>query len=131
MSKLIAEVTNIQNEDNLNIVAFSCVNTTLKMMSLDLNKTIKKGVKVNLACKPTAIAIAKNIKGELSYSNQLNATIIEVEMGHLLCALKLQFDVFVLESIITADSARRLRLTVGDAVIALIKSTDLSIASVL
>ena len=131
MSTLRATLTNIQSVDNLNIVTFASEGSTLKMISLELNEKLKKGTEVLLSCKPTAIAIAKNITGELSYSNQLHATIIAMEMGELLCSLELDFHGSVLESIITSDSAKRLNLQIDDNVTALIKSTDLSIGKIL
>ncbi len=131
MSKIIAHVSNIQSVDNLNIVNFKCENTTLTMMSLELSKRVGMGTKVLLSVKPTATAIGKNIKGELSYSNQLNVKILSLEIGELLCALKLKFHDFILESIITTSSQKRMNLQVNDEVVALIKSTDLSIEQVL
>ena len=131
MSSIIAHVQNIENLQNLNIVSFTCKETTLKMMSLDLSDNIQQGTKVMLTCKPMAIALAKNLQGEISYANRLHVTIISIETGELLCALKLQFEEFVLESIITADSCKRMRLQTGDKVTALIKSSDLSIKKVL
>jgi len=131
MSHIIAQVQKIQSVQNLNILKLTCKDTQLKMMSLDLNDTITKGSRVMLTCKPTAIAIGKNIQGELSYANQLHVTIVSLEVGQLLCALKLQFGEFVLESIITTDSQKRMQLQKGDEVIAFIKSSDLSIKEVL
>jgi len=131
MSKIIAQVSNIQNVDNLNVVMFDCHNTTLKMMSLDLNDKVKIGKSMLLRVKPTSVAIGKNIQGELSYSNQLKVKIISLNIGKLLCSLKLQFHDFLIESIITVDSQKRMNLQLGDEVIALIKSSDLSIGEVL
>ncbi|ADN09994.1 TOBE domain-containing protein [Sulfurimonas autotrophica] len=131
MSHIIAQVQEIQSVQNLNILSFTCKDIALKMMSLDLNDTITKDSQVMLTCKPTAIAIGKNIQGELSYANQLHVTIVSLEVGQLLCALKLQFKEFVLESIITTDSQKRMQLQAGDEVTALIKSSDLSIKEVL
>ena len=131
MSHILAQVQEIQSVQNLNIISFTCKETSLKMMSLDLNDTITKGSQVMLTCKPTAIAIAKDIQGQLSFANQLHVKILSLEVGQLLCTLKLQFKEFVLESVITADSQKRMQLQKGDAVTALIKSSDLSIAKVL
>lgn len=131
MSHIIAQVQEIQSVQNLNILSFTCKDTPLKMMSLDLNDMITKGSQVMLTCKPTAIAIGKNIQGELSFTNQLHVTILSLEVGQLLCALQLQFKEFVLESIITTDSQKRMQLQEGDEVMALIKSSDLSIKEVL
>ncbi len=131
MNSFHAKVINIQSVENLNIITFTSADTTLKMMSLDLNDKLKKDAKVLLTCKPTAIAIAKNITGELSYSNQIHATIRAIEMGQLLCCLQLHFNGVMFESIITSDSAKRLKLQINDKVTALIKSTDLSIERIL
>ncbi len=131
MSSIIATVYNIQTVQNLNIVSFTCNESLLKMMSLDLDESIQKGTKVLLTCKPTAIAIAKNLQGELSYANQLHVSITNINAGELLSVLKLQFGEFVLESVITTDSKKRMQLQAGDKVIALIKSSDLSIKEIL
>ncbi len=131
MNNIIAYVQNIQSLQNLNIVNFTCKGTPLKMMSLDLNNNIQKDTKVMLTCKPMAIALAKNLQGEVSYANRLHANILFIESGELLSALKLQFEEFILESIITTDSCKRMHLQTGDKVTALIKSSDLSIKKVL
>ena len=131
MSHIIAQVKEIQSVQNLNIISFTCNDTVLKMMSLDLNKTITKGAQVMLTCKPTAIAIGKNVQGELSYANQLDVNIRSLETGELLSALQLAFGEFTLESIITTDSQKRMQLKVGDTVTAFIKASDLSIKEVL
>ncbi|SFV62231.1 TOBE domain protein [hydrothermal vent metagenome] len=131
MSTLRATLTNIQSVENLNIVTFASEGSTLKMMSLELHKKLKKGTEVLLSCKPTAVAIAKDITGGLSYSNQLHATIVSMEMGQLICSLELDFHGSMIESIITSDSAKRLNLQLNDNVTALIKSTDLAIGKIL
>ena len=131
MNQITAQVQEIQSVQNLNILTLTCKYTPLKMTTLDLNETITKESQVVLTCKPTSVAIGKNIQGELSFSNQLHVKIISLEVGQLLCALQLQFDEFFLESIITTDAQKRMQLQVDDEVIALIKSTDLSIAKVL
>ncbi len=130
MSQIIAQVQEIQSIQNLNLLSFTCNKTTLNMMSLDLSDMVMKDSQVMLTCKPTAIAIGKNIQGELSFTNQLHVKILSIESGELLSVLKLQFEEFILESIITADSQKRMQLQVGDKVVALIKSSDLSIAKV-
>jgi len=131
MSKIIAQVSNIQNVDNLNIVTFDCQKTTLQMISLDLSDKVKIGKSMLLRVKPASVAIGKNIEGELSYSNQLKVKIISLKIGKLLCSLQLQFHDFIIESIITVDSQKRMHLQLNDEVIALIKSSDLSLGEVL
>ena len=131
MSKLIATIKKINNIDNLNIVEFDFLGTTLKMMSLDLNSKIQIGKKVKLSVKPTNISIAKNFTGEISLSNQLVAVIENIENGELLSSISLKTDDFLVESIITADSSKRMNLEIGNQVIILIKASDISIDEVL
>ncbi len=131
MSKLIATVTNIDSVENLNIVTFDFLGQSLSMMSLDLNNNIKKGVEVELMAKPSSIAIAKEFSGDISYSNQIKTKISNIENGKLLSSIKLQIDKFILESIITTNSSKRMNLQKGDEVTAFIKANELSILRVL
>ncbi len=131
MNKISATVVTIQNVQNLTQVTFATAAGELKMMGLELPQDIKQNTQVILTCKATNIAIAKRSDTMLSFSNQLRVTIKAIEMGELLCSLLLAYDETLLESIITADSARRMQLQVGESVTALIKSSDLSIAEVL
>ncbi|MCK4737666.1 MAG: TOBE domain-containing protein [Sulfurimonas sp.] len=131
MNTIVAEVKEIKNVDNLNIVKFYFAGTTLSMMSLELNENIKVGAKVKLITKPTHIAIAKKFNGEVSYSNQLDAEIIHVENGELLSSIKIRIWETTLESIITKASSERMNLQVGDEVTAFIKANELSIVEVL
>ncbi len=131
MSKLIATIKKINSIDNLNIVEFEFLGTTLKMMSLDLGSNIQIGKKVRLSVKPTNISIAKNLTGEISLSNQLVAIIQNIENGELLSSVSLKISDFLLESIITVDSSKRMNLQIGDEVKILIKASNLSIEEVL
>ena len=131
MNQINAFVDDIESVSNLNIVTFHVNYHVLKMMSLDLDHKIQKGAQVVLTCKPTSVAVAKNISGELSYSNQLKVTIKSINSGELLSVLELAFDEFTIESIITRESQKRMKLHVNDEVLALIKSSDLSIQRVL
>ena len=131
MSYIIATVTQIDNYDSLHIVRFECNSQNLSMMSLDLSAGIQLGSKVKLVVKPSHVAIAKNFKGEVSYSNQLPATINSIENGQLLSSIKLDFFDTILESIITLNSSKKMDLKVGDEVTAFIKSSELSIFKVL
>lgn len=131
MSQMVATVKSIENFEQLNIVSFQFQNLTLKMMSLDLNTSITVGKKVILTVKPTNIAIAKDITGNLSFSNQMVASIKAINNGKLLSALTLQANDIVFESIITVSSAQRMNLQINDEVLMLIKASDLSILEVL
>ena len=131
MSQLVATIKKINSVDNLNIVEFDFHGLTLKMMSLDLNADVQVGKKVKLSVKPTNISIAKNLIGEISLSNQIVATIENLENGQLLSSVILKINDTLLESIITVDSSKRMNLQIGEVVTILIKASNLSIGEVL
>ncbi|MDD4329032.1 MAG: TOBE domain-containing protein [Aliarcobacter sp.] len=131
MSQLVATIKKINSIDNLNIVEFDFHGLTLKMMSLDLNTDVQIGKKVKLSVKPTNISIAKNLIGEISLSNQIVATIENLENGQLLSSVSLKVHNTLLESIITVDSSKRMNLQIGEVVTILIKASNLSIDEVL
>ena len=131
MSQFVATIKKINSIDNLNIVEFDFHGLTLKMMSLDLNADVQVGKKVKLSVKPTNISIAKNLIGEISLSNQIVATIENLENGQLLSSVSLKVHNTLLESIIIVDSSKRMNLQIGESVTILIKASNLSIAEVL
>jgi len=131
MNAIKAVISKIQTVDNINIVSFTVGSITMKMMSLELSSSVKVGTEVLLGTKSTNIALAKSLNSELSISNQLTCSITDLEIGELLCVVHLDFFGQALESIITIDSALRLKLQINDEIIALIKSSELSIVEVI
>jgi molybdopterin-binding protein len=128
---MIARVKDIKTKDNLNIVEFDFNDTILKMMSLELNKDIVVGTKVELSVKPTNVIISKKPIENISLSNQTLAKIVDINDGELLSSITLNTNDCYLESIITKDSFLRLNLQKNDYVNILIKASDLSILRVL
>lgn len=131
MNYIRAVISEIQSVDTITIVSFQADGQELKMMALELDDSIQIGADVILGSKATNTSLAKDIKGLLSVSNQLPCRVESIEFGELLCSVKLGFLEETLESIITKDSALRMNLQVEDEVLALIKSSELSIVEVL
>ena len=102
----------------------------LAMVSLDLDPAVQTGLECILSVNPSHVAIGKALSGMLSYSNQLEAKIISIEIGELLASLILDISGIRIESLITAASAKRLALEKGENIIALIKASELSIVEV-
>ena len=130
MNRLSAIVTKIEGEQNLHIISFDFQGIPLSMMGLDLPLGLKIGSPVVLGAKPSHIAIAKNIQGELSYSNQLEAKIVRIESGTLLCSILLHVKGESLQSFITQNSSKRMNLKEGDSVTLLIKASELFVLEV-
>ncbi len=131
MSLIDAKISAIESEGIIHIVTFQTQEHVLKMVSLELPKDLKIATEVKLQVKATSVSLAKELKGELSYSNQIKCQIESIEQGKLLSSIILTTEKFRLESIITTTSLERLSLERGESVIALINSSDLSIAEIL
>ena len=130
MSEIIAKVIEIKNHESLHIVKFGLFEDEVSMMSLEL-PNLKVGMKVVLGVKPINIIIAKNLKGHISFSNRLNMKIIDIDVGELLCSVRLLYNDIELESIMTRDIFEEMKLKIDDVVTAFIKASELSIKKIL
>ena len=131
MNTLKAKVKQIDSLDNLTIVKFDYKGITLSMMSLGL-KNINLQSEVILSINASHIAIAKDLKGDISLSNVFDCVIEKLEKGKLLSSLKLKLnDDDYLTSIITTNSVNRMNLNVNDSVQALVKASEISIKKVI
>lgn len=127
MNKLEAKITKIQSHDSLNLVNFEFKNTNLKMISLELDDSIKENKKVVLNIKPTSITLAKNLTGLLSSSNKLLGKIKSLEKGELLSNIVSDVKDTLIETVITTNSFNKMDLKINDEIILLFKASDLSI----
>lgn len=131
MSQFRAIISDIQSEGSIHIVSFRAAGFTLKMISLTLPVNITLHSEVILGVKATAVALAKECSGLLSFSNQPSLEISKIEEGKLLTSLLLVAKDFEIESIITTASKEKMHLQEAQTVTALIKSSDLFIVEVL
>jgi molybdopterin-binding protein len=60
----------------------------------------------------------------LSARNRLTGTVVEVEYGGVMAHVVIRVGDNLIESVITKRSAEEMKLTVGDSVSAVIKSTE-------
>ncbi len=130
MNQIDATLSDIQSINNLAVVTFKIKEQKMRMMSLGLNSSIPIGSKVTLGVKASSIALAKDLHGMISLSNQLKCIVKSVKNGVLLSSIKLSVDNLIIESIITLESSKRMNLKSGDNVTALIKASELSILKV-
>lgn len=131
MNTIAAIITDIQSVDTVNIVSFDAAGQGMQMMALELDERLAVGSKVIAGAKATNIVLAKERVEMISMSNQLEVKITGIEMGGLLCSVRFDFRGEGWESIITRESALRTGLRIGDEIMALIKSSELSIAEIL
>jgi molybdopterin-binding protein len=70
---------------------------------------------------------AKGFNMALSARNQLSGTVEEIKIGDIMAHVTVKVGDNLIESIITRNSAEELKLKKGDAVSAVIKSTEVMI----
>ena len=131
MNKLTASVVAIEAEKSLHIVSFESHGVALKMMGLELPKGLEVGSNVLLGVKSSHVAIAKNVEGDVSFSNQLRVTIDSIDAGKLISTVSVRFYDAVLQSILTRASVERMKLQKGDQVVILFKASELFVLEVL
>ena len=131
MNSIKTQITSISTLNNLNIIESKTHNDTLTMMSLDLPESLKKDSLVKLAIKPTNIMLAKEKIGAFSCENRLEAKIINIEKGELLCSVTVEYLQSTLEAIITLNAANSMQLKVNEDITLLIKASDIYIKEIL
>ena len=127
MNQFKATVKTIDQVENLHLVTFALGSQTLKMVSLELNESVKVNSTIKLNLKSTQISIAKNLTGQLSHANQLKGKITTVNNGQLLSSIQLLVEGFELESLITLESSLAMELNVDDDILVLIKGSEVSV----
>lgn len=75
MNRVEAKVKDIRSVDSLYVVTFKCCIGQVRMVSLDLDRQLQEGDIVTLGVNFTSVAVAKNFRGALSFTNQLPAKI--------------------------------------------------------
>lgn len=130
MNHLVAKVTQIQSCENLNIVELKVENDFLYMMSLEL-PNISEGVEVKLSIKPMSIAIAKRFSGSISFSNRLFATVKQINIGELMCSIKLDYNSHDVEAVMSKRAIQNMNLHVEDRVVLFIKASDIFVKEIL
>ncbi|MGW4913504.1 TOBE domain-containing protein [Streptomyces sp. NPDC004270] len=90
---------------------------------------LAEGSAVRALIKSTEVALATGPVTGLSIRNRLPGTVSDVAVGGAMAAVKVTVDGGELTSAITKDAVADLGLTAGSPVVALIKSTEVSLAT--
>ncbi|MER5513697.1 TOBE domain-containing protein [Streptomyces sp. NPDC002763] len=91
---------------------------------------LAEGSAVRAMIKSTEVALATGPVTGLSIRNRLPGTVSDVAVGGAMATVKVTVDGGELTSAITKDAVADLGLTAGSPVVALIKSTEVSLATV-
>lgn len=83
---------------------------------------------VNVIFKELEASIATQADLPISLQNQIPGSVTDIQKGELLARVTLQTKVGPITSVITAGSADKLKLTIGQEVFALIKTNELMLS---
>jgi molybdate transport system regulatory protein len=93
----------------------------------DLDLT--EGSSVRALIKSTEVSLTTGPVEGLSIRNQFSGSVTDVAFGQAMARIKLNVDGGELTAAITKDSAAELGLVTGSAVVALVKSTEVALAT--
>lgn len=131
MNILKGNITNIHGIDSLSLVKIAVEGTTFTAIIIDTPESevyFKIGNTVNVYFKETEVIIAKNEPLNISIQNKILCKIESMKQGEILTELYLRFGEFNIKSLITTNACKTLNLKNGDAVLALIKTNEVSLS---
>lgn len=91
---------------------------------------VTEGAAVRILVKSTDVSLATGPVAGLSIRNQIPGTVADVATGGAMAGVKVTVEGGELTAAITRDAVTDLGLAAGSSVVALIKSTEISLATV-
>lgn len=127
MNQLRGEIIAVQTEGSFSLVDVQVGSEILTALLVETPESaphLQTGASALVLFKETEVSLGREPLGELSLRNRLPAQIVSLRQGELFCEVGLASERYTLRSVITARAALRLRLAVGDDVVALIKANE-------
>lgn len=90
---------------------------------------LAEGSEVKILVKSTEISLATGPVAGVSIRNQIAGTVTDVAAGGAMASVKVDVEGGALTAAITKDAVADLNLAAGSSVVALIKSTEVSLAT--
>ncbi|HEY5370141.1 MAG TPA: TOBE domain-containing protein [Hanamia sp.] len=131
MNKIPGIIHSIQSESHLSLVRIKAYEDMFSSIVVDTPVTapyLMMEGPVNIVFKENEVAIAKGFSGQISLQNRFVCVIKKIEKGKLLCKVLMNYNEHNIISVITANAATQMDLTVGDNVIALVKTNEISLS---
>lgn len=133
MNRLRGNITDIETDGMISMVTIEAEHTRFSSTVIDTSETaayLSVGNEIDMVFKETEMSIGKNLSGGLSLRNRFAGVIKEIDRGKILTKIGLDFHGHLLQSIITTRSANNLELSVGDRVVGIVKTTEISLMEI-
>lgn len=130
MNKLTGAIEQVESDGALSLVDVRCAGVLLSALVVETPAHcdyLKNNQPVELLFKETEVAIAVGRSGEISLRNRFSGAIKTLRFSGLLCEVVFDHDGTPVTSLITARSAKRLKLCVGMEAEWLIKANEISL----
>lgn len=129
MNTLQGEIIKIESHQHLSLVQVAVADCVLQALLIETPKTaayLQTGNPIDLLFKETEVFITHaTLSGQLSVTNQLPCIVTGIEQGKLLSKVQLRFAQNNITSVITSRALAQLKLTIGQQVIAMVKTNEL------
>lgn len=130
MNQLHATITAIETAGDISLVTLEAAGETFSSLVIDTPATalyLQAGKEIVMVFKETEMAVGKGFSGGLSLRNRFPARVRQIETGTILSAVHLDFKGLDLLAVITTRSVADLQLAVGDEVLGLVKTNEISL----
>jgi molybdate transport system regulatory protein len=128
MNRIRATVSGIESNGHLHRVVLCAGDELFTVITLELAEDYAVGAPVEIRFKPAHVALGKNIAGEVSIANRLEATVLEMQMGKILVDMLLESRVGRFYALTTVEAVERMGIVTGTTVTALLKASDIYLA---
>jgi molybdopterin-binding protein len=130
VNRLPGRILRVESSGDLSLVDVDVGGDALACLVLDTPESapyLVPGSAVSALFKETEVILARGEPGILSLRNRLACTVEDREAGRLVTHFRLRHRGRLLHALITTRSAALLDLRDGEAVLALVKSTEVSL----
>lgn len=131
MNRLQGIIDKVETNGRFSLVSVRVNRFMLKSIIIETPETVpflRQGNRVKVMFKETEVAISREEAPRISLQNRLPCRLRQLEKGHLLARLVLDFEGEELGSVITTNAVRELELKENDPVTALIKTNEIILA---
>jgi molybdopterin-binding protein len=133
MNILNGLITEIQSHEGISLVKVKAeegiVFTSIVLDTSETADYLKEGNFVKIIFKETEVIISKDAHMTISVQNRIPCSVQSIKTGVLLSQVNLLFGEIVIKSIITSNACKQLELKENDNVIALVKTTEVSLSA--
>ncbi|WP_026464567.1 TOBE domain-containing protein [Adhaeribacter aquaticus] len=130
MNQVLGIISQIESGEDISLITIAAWEEQFYSLVIDTPDTapyLKIGQEVIMVFKETEMAIGKNLSGGLSSRNCFPGSITKIISGKILSSVYLDYKGQILCAIITTQSVKALNLLIGDHVIGLVKTNEVSI----